>query len=203
MHNMTKKKSPTPAATGSDSTTGKTAEQPVEHMPGNGGDGSAPRTKVLKNNAIYDLDKGRIVGFAGPNPYAINQSNSNAMSRLRWDKVAEAQAQAIESIRDVSFSPTGLAAWGKLVGFRYERAMDADNKRGTEDARLVGHATGYLPLNRAGDDASGGLSVTAHVSGDALAGLFSLLAGKRAEVDGDVVADGDIRDGEVADVDGE
>ena len=199
MNNMAKKKSPTPtqAASGSDGTTGKTAEQPVEHMPGNGGDGSAPRTKVLKNNAIYDLDKGRIVGFAGPNPYAINQSNSNAMSRLRWDKVAEAQAMAIESIRDVSFSPTGIAAWGKLVGFRYERAMDAGNKRGTEDARLVGHATGFLPLNRAGDDASAGLSVTAHVSGDTLAGLFSLLAGRRADLDGDVV------DGEAADVDGE
>ena len=66
---------------------------------------------------------------------------------------------------------------------------------GTEDARLVGHATGYLPLNRAGDDASGGLSVTAHVSGDALAGLFSLLAGKRADIDGDVL------DGQAVDVD--
>src|SRR3990172_7116479 len=192
-------KSPTPAATGSDGTTGKIAEQPADYKTGNGepagGNGSAPRTKVLKNNAIYDLDKGRIVGFAGPNPYAINQSNSNAMSRLRWDKVAEAKAMAIESIRDVSFSPTGIAAWGKLVGFRYERAMDAGNKRGTEDARLVGHATGFLPLNRAGDDASAGLSVTAHVSGDTLAGLFSLLAGRRADLDGDVV------DGEAADVD--
>src|SRR3989337_795467 len=102
MHSMTKRKSPTPATPGSDSTPGKIAEQPAEYKPGNGepagGNGSAPRTKVLKNNAIYDLDKGRIVGFAGPNPYAINQSNSNAMSRLRWDKVAEAQAMAIESI---------------------------------------------------------------------------------------------------------
>ena len=197
MHNMTKRKSPTPtqAASGSDGTTGQVAEERADYKTGNGGDGSAPRTKVLKNNAIYDLDKGRIVGFAGPNPYAINQSNSNAMSRLRWDKVAEAQAMAIESIRDVSFSPTGIAAWGKLVGFRYERAMDAGNKRGTEDARLVGHATGFLPLNRAGDDASAGLSVTAHVSGDTLAGLFSLLAGRRADLDGDVV------DGEAADVD--
>ena len=199
---MTKRKSPTPTQPGSDgrmtgshSTTGNVAEQPADYKTGNGepaGGNGAPRTKVLKSNAIYDLDKGRIVGSAGPNPYAINQTNSNAMSRLRWDKVAEAQAMAIESIRDVSFSPTGIAAWGKLVGFRYERAMDADNKRGTEDARLVGHATGFLPLNRAGDDASGGLSVTAHVSGDALAGLFSLLAGRRDEIiEGEVVDDDD------------
>ena len=198
MHNMAKRKSPTPAASGSDSTPGKTAEQPADHKPGNGaptGGNGASRLKTLKNGAIYDLDVGRIVAAPPKDRQPINQENASAMSHSRWDKVAEAQAMAIESIRDVSFSPTGIAAWGKLVGFRYERAMDAGNKRGTEDARLVGHATGYLPLNRAGDDASGGLSVTAHVSGDALAGLFSLLAGKRADIDGDVL------DGQAVDVD--
>src|SRR3990170_7250294 len=88
MHNMAKRKSPTPAASGSDSTTGKTAEQPAEYKTGNGepagGNGSAPRTKVLANGAIFDIDRRRIIGNppGGPTTGIKTKSQAVALQKL-------------------------------------------------------------------------------------------------------------------------
>ena len=191
MHNMTKKKSPTPAATGSDSTTGKTAEQPVEHMPGNGGDGSAPRTKVLASGAIYDLDKGRIVGSARPNPYAINQTNTHEYHELSRKARLEAVYRGLATGTGRSNAHAAVEA---IVARQAQLAMDIERGRASTEAARFSFQAGELIQDRR-TDASAGLSVTAHVSGDTLAGLFSLLAGRRADLDGDVV------DGEAADVD--
>src|SRR3990167_1677132 len=141
MHNMAKRKSPTPAANGSDGTTGKIAEQPAEYTPGNGTP-TGGNVRTLKNGAIYDLDAGRIIGNppGGPTTAIKTQSQAVALQKL------------------------------------------------SDQARLDAVYRGWM-------------SVIAHVSGDALAGLFSLLAGRRADIDGDVVADGDIRDGQAEDVD--
>ena len=193
MHNMAKKKSPTPAATGSDSTTGKIAEQPAEYKPGNGGDGSAPRTKVLANGAIFDLDRKRIIGNppGGPTTAIKTQSQAVALQKL-------SDQARLDAVYRGWMSGTGTArpdrAIEAIVAAQSKLSLDiARGRASTEASRLVLQVGEALPDRR--NDASGGLSVTAHVSGDALAGLFSLLAGKRAEVDGDVV------DGEMADVD--
>ena len=146
-------------------------------------------TKVLKNGAIYSLDTKRIVANPNGGTAAISQANASAMSNLRWQKVAEAQSHAIESIREVSATPTGLAAWGKLVGFRYERALDRKNTRGTEDARFVGHATGYLPLQRAEQDGASGASVRIDIGQDALAALLDAVTGRREQLAGGEVID--------------
>ena len=160
------------------------AEQQAEYT------ATPPRTKVLKNGAIYSLDKGRIIGNPpGGTTNAITQAQAGAMANLRWEKVAQAQSYAIESIREVSATPTGLAAWGKLVGFRYERALDRKNTRGTEDARFVGHATGYLPLQRAEQDGAGGASVRIDIGQDALAALLDAVTGRREQLAGGDVID--------------
>jgi len=195
MHNMTKKKSPTPAATGSDSSIGKTAEQPAEYTPGNGGDGSAPRTKVLASGVIYDLDKGRFVGSAHANPYAINPTNAHEYHELSRKARLEAVYRGLATGTGRSNAHAAVEA---IVARQAELAMDIERGRASTEAARFSFQAGELIQDRR-TDASAGLSVTAHVSGDALAGLFSLLAGRRAEVDGDVVdgeavADGDIRD---------
>src|SRR3990167_2112040 len=200
MHNMAKRKSPTPAANGSDGTTGKIAEQHAEYTPGNGTP-TGGNVRTLKNGAIYDLDAGRIIGNppGGPTTAIKTQSQAVALQKL-------SDQARLDAVYRGWMSGTGTArpdrAIEAIVAAQSKLSLDIDRGRAsTEASRLVLQVGEALPDRM--NDASAGLSVTAHVSGDALAGLFSLLAGRRAEVDGDVVADGDIRDGEMADVDGE
>ena len=202
MHNMAKRKSPTPAANGSDGTTGKIAEQPAEYNTGQptptGGNG-ASRLRTLKNGAIYDLDAGRIIGNppGGPTTAIKTQSQAVAMKKL-------SDQARLDAVYRGWMSGTGTArpdrAIEAIVAAQSKLSLDiARGRASTEASRLVLQVGEALPDRR--NDASGGLSVIAHVSGDALAGLFSLLAGRRADIDGDVVADGDIRDGQAEDVD--
>ena len=192
MHSMTKRKSPTPAASGSDSTPGKIAEQPAEYKTGNGGNG-APRTKVLANGAIFDLDRKRIIGNPPGGPTTGIKTKSQAVALQKLSDQAR-----LDAVYRGWMSGTGTArpdrAIEAIVAAQSKLSLDiARGRASTEASRLVLQVGEALPDRR--NDASGGLSVTAHVSGDALAGLFSLLAGRRADIDGDVV------DGEVADVD--
>ena len=198
MHNMAKRKSPTPAANGSDGTTGKIAEQPAEYTPGNGTP-TGGNVRTLKNGAIYDLDAGRIIGNppGGPTTAIKTQSQAVAMKKL-------SDQARLDAVYRGWMSGTGTArpdrAIEAIVAAQSKLSLDIDRGRAsTEASRLVLQVGEALPDRR--NDASGGLSVIAHVSGDALAGLFSLLAGRRADIDGDVVADGDIRDGQAEDVD--
>ena len=195
---MAKRKSPTPAANGSDGTTGKIAEQPAEYTPGNGTP-TGGNVRTLKNGAIYDLDAGRIIGNppGGPTTAIKTQSQAVALQKL-------SDQARLDAVYRGWMSGTGTArpdrAIEAIVAAQSKLSLDIDRGRAsTEASRLVLQVGEALPDRR--NDASGGLSVIAHVSGDALAGLFSLLAGRRADIDGDVVADGDIRDGQAEDVD--
>ena len=191
--------------TGSHSTTGKVSEERAEYKTGNGesagGNGSAPRTKVLANGAIFDLDRKRIIGNPPGGPTTGIKTKSQAVALQKLSDQAR-----LDAVYRGWMSGTGTArpdrAIEAIVAAQSKLSLDiARGRASTEASRLVLQVGEALPDRR--NDASGGLSVTANVSGNALAGLFSLLAGRRADIDGDVVADGDIRDGEMADVDGE
>lgn len=47
-----------------------------------------PRTKVLKNGAVYDLDRGRIVSNPGGGTTAITPERSRELKRMRAEKTA-------------------------------------------------------------------------------------------------------------------
>jgi len=194
MHNMTKRKSPTPAATGSETTPGNVAEQPADYKTGNGGNGSAPRTKVLANGAIFDIDRRRIIGNPPGGPTtAITKSKVVEYHEMSRQKRLDAVYRGLATGTGRSNAHDAVEA---IVAKQAELAMDIERGRASTEAARFSFQAGELIQDRR-TDASAGLSVTAHVSGDALAGLFSLLAGRRADIDGEVV------DGEVADVDGE
>jgi len=177
-------KSPIPAATGNDSTTGKTAEERAEYKTGNGGDGSAPRTKVLANGTIYDLDAGKFASKQpGPPTTAIKHSNTHEYHELSRKARLEAVYRGLATGTKRSNAHDAVEA---IVARQAELAMAIDRGRASTEAARFSFQAGELIQDRR-TDASGGLSVTAHVSGDALAGLFSLLAGRRADIDGDVV----------------
>ena len=191
---MTKRKSPTPTQPGSESTTGKIAEQPADYKTGNGGNGSAPRTKVLANGAIFDIDRRRIIGNPPGGPTtAITKSKVVEYHEMSRQKRLDAVYRGLATGKGRSNAHDAVEA---IVAKQAELAMDIERGRASTEAARFSFQAGELIQDRR-TDASAGLSVTAHVSGDALAGLFSLLAGRRADIDGEVV------DGEVADVDGE
>ena len=192
MHNMTKRKSPTPAATGSETTPGNVAEQHADYKTGNGGNGSAPRTKVLANGAIFDIDRRRIIGNPPGGPTtAITKSKVVEYHEMSRQKRLDAVYRGLATGTGRSNAHDAVEA---IVAKQAELAMDIERGRASTEAARFSFQAGELIQDRR-TDASAGLSVTAHVSGDTLAGLFSLLAGRRADLDGDVV------DGEAVDVD--
>jgi len=177
MHSMTKRKSPTPTQPGSESTTGKIAEQPADYKTGNGGN-----VRTLKNGAIYSMDTKRII-VGPPGGGGITQSNANEYHELSRKARLEAVYRGLATGTGRSNAHDAVEA---IVARQAELAMDIERGRASTEAARFSFQAGELIQDRR-TDASAGLSVTAHVSGDALAGLFSLLAGKRADLAGDVV----------------
>ncbi len=82
-----------------------------------------PRTKLLKNGAIYDLDKGRIIGSQGRNTTAITSANAAELSRKRKEKAQRLLRQAIvtetadklELTGDMPTAPAAVAAAGGIL----------------------------------------------------------------------------------------
>ncbi len=185
---------PTQAANGSDASTslstsaGQVAEQPAVYKAGNGENGGA-RTKVLASGAIYDLDAKRIVGKAHDNPYAITQTNANEYHEMSRQKRLEAVYRGLAAGTKRSNAHDAVEA---IVACQSELAMDIDRGRASTEAARFAFQAGELIQDRR-LDASGGVTVTAHVGADALASLLAMLDGRREDViDGQMV---DVDDG--------
>jgi hypothetical protein len=99
---------------------------------------------TLKNGAVYDRSKGRIVANppGGPST-AISQSNTDDMRRLRAEKYRQAAAAGLGRVPGGPGSP--VAAWGWLIEKQAALAADIEKGRSsTEAARFVGTAIGVL-----------------------------------------------------------
>jgi hypothetical protein len=70
-----------------------------------------PNTKVLKNGAVYDMDKGRIVANPRGGTQAITSANARDMQRLAVEKKRSVMNQAAN--RDVS--PALRAEYGEYA----------------------------------------------------------------------------------------
>lgn len=96
-----------------------------DQEPGGNATGAGPRTKVLKNGAVYDLDRGRIVSSKG----VIN----------KWDSRTSAEAAAAKIQRKRSRLAAGanavVAEGGKYDG------------RGLDFIEAVGEAAAITALN--------------------------------------------------------
>jgi hypothetical protein len=81
----------------------------------------APRTKVLKNGAVYDLDKGRIVAIDNSrNPHAITPQKSSEFKQARREKAARLLRARIVDAHNgkmvpVGSSPAAFADAGALL----------------------------------------------------------------------------------------
>ena len=103
-------------------------------------------TKKLKNGAIYDMDKKRIVANPGGGTTAITQANASAYAALRAQKIRdEAEAAANEAAEEHTPGLTRVpGAWIRpIIKGRYKAAVDPKNSRGVESAKFIMQAMGY------------------------------------------------------------
>ena len=165
------------------------AEQ-ASSAPTGGGDGNGkPRTKVLKNGTVYDLDRGRIVaGPPGGGTKPITQANTHEYHEMSREKRLDAVYRGLAA---GTRRANAQAAVEAIAAKQAELAMSIDRGRAsTEAARFVFQAGELIQDRRL--DADGGVTVTAHASLGALEALRAILEQAR----------GGIVDGQLVDVDG-
>jgi hypothetical protein len=111
----------------------------------------APRTKVLKNGAVYDLDKGRIVAMdPSKNPHTITAQKSNEFRQQRKEKQAALLRQAIVSeTGDLLQVPTrgaaaAVAAAGGILWREIVLSPDAYPRDRMEAWEKLGRHAGIL-----------------------------------------------------------
>ena len=142
---------------------------------------AAPRTKVLKNGAVYDLDKGRIVANPGGGTTAITQANATELINSRWERYRNS---AVEGLAAAGAVNNRVDAWAWIVEKQAGLAADVEKGRSsTEAARFVGSAVGAMPDRGSAGANSGGDNVNISVPGAFLRGLLDDLRRARADND--------------------
>jgi hypothetical protein len=107
---------------------------------------SAPRTKVLANGAVYDLDRGRIVANPGGGTHAITSVDAREKVRKRWENYRKASARGIlkEAMAIDPSVETPADAYALVVGKQYLALVDSDKPK-LDDVYKLGQIIGALP----------------------------------------------------------
>mgnify|MGYP003528465789 CR=1 FL=1 len=101
-----------------------------------------PRTKVLKNGAIYDMDKGRIVAMKPEKAQVstqITQANAGALHARRQELKREAVQRGANAVaaEDGRYDGTDLDFVEALSEVMMRRAVNADDVKGVDAARFL------------------------------------------------------------------
>lgn len=114
-----------------------------------------PRTKVLKNGAVYDLDTKRIVANPGGGTAALTQANASALARKRWENYRRSVVKRIvDEARSVDLTvSTGADAFGLVAAKQYSALMDSDKPKLDDLERLYRMMTGAMAANAQREDA--------------------------------------------------
>lgn len=85
------------------------------------------KTKVLKNGAVYDLDKKQIVANPGGGTAAITHANASALAQKRWEKYRRAAVREIvEEAKSINPAvATSADVFGLLVANQFTKLMDS------------------------------------------------------------------------------
>lgn len=106
-----------------------------------------PRTKVLKNGAVYDLDKKHIV--KAPTNTPERQAQASTLAKTRWENYRRAAVKRImgeaKSI-DMTVS-TGADAFGLVASKQFIALMDSDKPKLDDLERLYKMMTGAVAAN--------------------------------------------------------
>ena len=101
---------------------------------------TTPRTKVLKNGAVYDLDKGRIVANPGGGSHAITSERAIEFAQLRIDRkrqaIAQAANEAVES-GDLRARFGDMAFVADIARVAMMKATTPDDPKAIDAARFL------------------------------------------------------------------
>ena len=150
-----------------------------------------PRTKILENGAVYDMDRGRIVSNPGGGKYAITSDNARDMVRARVEKkravIAQAAQEAVQN--GALVGRYGDAAWlAEVAQAQYTLATTPDAGKSSVMAAswLVEHSGMAEPKGKDTDD-DGGVTAAADLV-RALADFAAAIPRQiHATIEGDLV----------------
>lgn len=146
-----------------------------------------PNLRTLKNGAIYDMDKKRIVANPGGGTHAITSENASEFHQARLDKKRAALlAGASRGASDILQRPVAHEwEWVEILGeANMHRAADPGNPKGVDATKMLLQETG---LGEAKQQQSVADSVPASVAGDMLLLLRDVMRDKGIVIDADVV----------------
>lgn len=141
---------------------------------------NTPRTKVLSNGAVYDLDRGRIVANPGGGKHAITSDNARDMVNIRMEQKRQrlmAGANAVVA-KGGDFDGVGLdfaEAIGEAVTLA---ALDPTSNQQVKAAEFLFREAGIGERQAAPGDNSGTIGALADVIGalSAFAGSIAALS---------------------------
>ena len=112
-----------------------------------------PRTKVLKNGAVYDFDKKHIV--KAPTNTPERQAQASTLARTRWENYRRSAVKRITGeARSVDMTvSTGADAFGLVAAKQFSALMDSDKPKLDDLERLYKMMTGVTVANSQREDA--------------------------------------------------
>jgi len=98
-----------------------------------------PRTKVLKNGAIYDMDKGRIVANPGGGKYAITSETASEFHAKRQERKREAIIRGANAVaaEGGKYDGTDLDFIEAIAEVQTIKALNPDDPKSTDAARFI------------------------------------------------------------------
>jgi hypothetical protein len=108
------------------------------------------RTKVLKNGAVYDLDKKRIVANPGGGTTAITSETSSAFharrQELKRERIMVGAAKVLETLGDWE-APTDMDVVEAIGEAVMENAIDPKSKKQIDAANFILRESGLSMAN--------------------------------------------------------
>jgi hypothetical protein len=141
-----------------------------------------PRTKVLKNGAVYDLDKKRIVANPGGGTTAITSETASEFHarrrELKQQRIIAGAAKVLESSGDWE-TPNDLDVVEAIGEAVMVNAMDPDSKKQIDAAKFILTEAGLSEANSRRENTP---AQPGSISGspDALMQLVGMIEAERA-----------------------
>jgi len=140
-----------------------------------------PRTKVLKNGAVYDLDRKRIIANPGGGTTAITSETASAYharrQELKQQRIMAGAAKVLERLGDWE-TPNDLDVVEAIGEAVMENALDTDSKKQIDAAKFILVEAGLSASLSRREDASAPNSISA--TPDALMALVGMIEAERA-----------------------
>jgi len=104
-------------------------------------DQAKPRTRILENGAVYDIDKGRIVANPGGGKYAITAQNSSAYharrQEIKQQKLLEGAAKHLQKASKSVELPSDMQVVEAIGTAVMEKALDPKSVKQVDAARFI------------------------------------------------------------------